>query len=360
MKKKNLVILIGVPGSGKSTWVKNNIKDNEAWVSRDEIRFALMSDTDEYFTHEKDVYRKFIAEIESKLTIYDKVYADATHINWASRNKLISYLHNIDDIDIDAYYFNVPEKICLERNNQRDGILRVPTDTIHSMYSHLTNPNKDLFNYHLIKTFDADGKEEKQIKIWLTSDWHFGHNREFIWKQRGYNSIGEMNDDFVRKHNEVVDADDEVFVLGDLILGEPDNIEYVKKMNGKLHIVRGNHDTDNRWVAYANLPNVVEMNNAIYFKYKKYHFYMSHFPTLTGNLQKETINQMTLNLFGHTHQQTNFYSSDDNDMFKIEIPYMYHVGVDSHEGYPVLLDIIIKEMSDKFKQCIDFMEMLHE
>ena len=36
-------------------------------------------------------------------------------------------------------------------------------------------------------------------------------------------------------------------------------------------------------------------------------------------------------------------------------PYMYHVGVDSHNGFPVLLDDIIEEMHDKVEECKGFL-----
>ena len=69
---------------------------------------------------------------------------------------------------------------------------------------------------------------------------------------------------------------------------------------------------------------------------------------LTGNLEKESLKQMSLNLYGHTHQTTNFY---------MDMPYMYHVGVDSHNCYPVLIDNIIQEMNDKVKECIDYLDI---
>ena len=144
--------------------------------------------------------------------------------------------------------------------------------------------------------------------IWLTSDWHFGHDRQFIWKARGFSSIEEMNEYIISTHNSLVQSEDDVYVLGDLMLGNSSiNIEYIKQLNGKLHIVRGNHDTDTRWEMYSQLPNVVEQSNAITFKYKQHHFYLSHYPTLTGNLEKESLTQMTLNLYGHTHQKEHFY-----------------------------------------------------
>lgn len=185
-------------------------------------------------------------------------------------------------------------------------------------------------------------------RIFLTSDLHMGHDREFVWKVRGYDSVQEMNLAQVQKWNETVEEDDDVYALGDLMLGDSNNIEFIKQLKGKIHIVLGNHDTANREKMYRELPNVVEVAEVgIRLKYRKYHFIMTHYPMITGNLEKESLHQMSLNLYGHTHQTSNFY----NDM-----PYMYHVGVDSHNGYPVDIDDIIDEMNDKVRECKDFLE----
>lgn len=183
--------------------------------------------------------------------------------------------------------------------------------------------------------------------IYVTSDLHFGHDREFVWKVRGYNSIEEMNEDYVHRWNSTVSDEDDVYVLGDLMLGDKSNIEYIKRLKGIIHIALGNHDTRTREEMYRELPNVVEVMWAIKLDYRKYHFFMTHFPAMTGNLEKESLRQMTLNLYGHTHQNTNFYE---------DRPYMYHVGVDSHDGYPVLLDTIIDQMKEKVKECIGFLD----
>ena len=185
-------------------------------------------------------------------------------------------------------------------------------------------------------------------KIWTTSDWHFGHDREFIWKARGFASVEDMNEAIVQRYNSLVLPDDDIYVLGDLMLGPSDaSLKYIERLNGRLHIVWGNHDTDSRKAKYAELPNVVESNYATMLKYKKHHFYMSHYPTLTGNLEKESLTQMTLNLFGHTHQKTNFH---------MDMPFMYHVGIDSHNCFPVLLDDIIEEMHQKVEECKRFLD----
>ena len=184
-------------------------------------------------------------------------------------------------------------------------------------------------------------------KIFITSDLHFGHDREFIWKARGFNSVQEMNETQVSKWNSVVNDQDDVYILGDLMLGDTSNIKYLEQLKGKIHIVLGNHDSKARQNLYAKLNNVEEIAWAIKLDYKKHHFILSHFPMITSNLEKETLTQMTLNLFDHTHQMTNFYE---------DRPFMYHVGVDSHNGYPVLLDNIIEEMHNKVKECKKFLD----
>lgn len=186
-------------------------------------------------------------------------------------------------------------------------------------------------------------------KIYLTSDWHFNHNREFIWKARGFSSIQEMNETIIQRHNALVRPGDDVYVLGDSTLGGGDeqifiaNKTLIERLNGRLHIIRGNHDTDRRVAMYESCKNVVSpVLYADMLHYKGYHFYLSHFPTLTGNLEKESLKQCTCNLFGHTHQTTNFH---------LDMPYLYHVGVDSHNCYPVSLDDIIQEMNNKVQEC---------
>ena len=186
--------------------------------------------------------------------------------------------------------------------------------------------------------------------IFITSDWHFFHNKPFIYEARGFSNITDMNFAIVKNHNAIVSKEDDVYVLGDLLLGGSENladgIELISSMNGKLHIIRGNHCTDKRWAAYKELPNVVECENAIYLKYNGYHFYLSHYPTMTGNLEKESLKQVLINFYGHTHQQDDFYN---------DIPWMYHVGVDSHSCYPVSIDVALQEMKDKYNECVDLL-----
>lgn len=180
--------------------------------------------------------------------------------------------------------------------------------------------------------------------IWLTSDLHLGHNREFVWGPRGFKSVEEHDIEVVDRFCEKISIEDEVYILGDLVLGDTNKgISYLRELPGRIHVVRGNHDTDARVALYKELPNVVEVVDAARLKYNKYHFYLSHYPTLTANFEKESLKQVEVNLFGHTHQKTNFYQDK---------PFMYHCGADSHDCYPVNLDNIINDCEAKVTECL--------
>ena len=180
-------------------------------------------------------------------------------------------------------------------------------------------------------------------KIWFTSDLHFCHDREFIYGPRGFINVAEMNAAIIDNFNHMVDDGDDLYILGDLMLKDDAlGMKCLNSLPGRKHIIIGNHDTLNRQLQYHDMRGFDEMHHANILKYQGYHFFLCHYPTLTGNLERESLKQVTCNLFGHTHQKTNFYQ---------DIPYMYHVGVDSHDCKPVLLDDIINEMEAKVKEC---------
>ena len=180
--------------------------------------------------------------------------------------------------------------------------------------------------------------------IFATADLHFGHDRAFIWGARGFKSIEEHDAEIIKRWNEVVTAEDDVYILGDLMLGDnAHGIQCLSQLNGKLHILTGNHCTSARQKLYHTLENMVEFCGcATIIKYKKKQLYLSHYPTITSNMEANP-HQAVFNLYGHTHQTTNFYNGQ---------PFMYHVGVDSHNCYPVLLDDAITEIKNEINACI--------
>ena len=177
--------------------------------------------------------------------------------------------------------------------------------------------------------------------IFFTSDTHFMHNKEFLFIPRGFTNTEDMCKEIVKRWNEVVKPEDEVYHLGDVVLSDIDaGIEFVKQLNGKIHLIRGNHDTDAKVETFKNeCPNIISIEWATMIKYKKRYIFLSHCPSVTRTLEDAPNKQGILNFYGHTHQKDNFYSGNF---------YMYHVGCDSHNLTPISIDEILEEISEAF------------
>ena len=176
--------------------------------------------------------------------------------------------------------------------------------------------------------------------IWFSSDLHFNHNRQFIYQARGFETLEEMNQTIIERFNSLVKPEDDLYLLGDTMLGKlEDSKPLVAALNGKKHFIIGNHDNSNRVKFYKTLSDDVTYANIL--DAAKHRFYLSHYPTETSNLEADPKTAV-INLYGHTHQTSNFY----NDK-----PYMYHVGVDSHNCYPISLEEILIDFDKKVEEC---------
>ena len=52
--------------------------------------------------------------------------------------------------------------------------------------------------------------------IWFTSDLHLCHDREFVYKSRGFQSVEDMNETLINNINDCVKEEDILYILGDL------------------------------------------------------------------------------------------------------------------------------------------------
>jgi calcineurin-like phosphoesterase family protein len=184
-------------------------------------------------------------------------------------------------------------------------------------------------------------------KIFLTSDLHFWHDKNFIWEARGFSSIEEMNYKIIANWNSIVGPEDEVYILGDLMLGNNEfGLECLRLLNGNIHIIIGNHDNSIRIKEYCKLPNIREVTYSSMIKYHKYHFYLSHYPTLTSNLDADKpLTKRIINLCGHTH------TKDPYENFHLGL--IYNVGMDAHNCYPILLDKVIENIKNKVEKMAE-------
>lgn len=183
--------------------------------------------------------------------------------------------------------------------------------------------------------------------IFLTSDTHFGHSKPFIYEPRGFKNIYEHDKTIIKNWNNVVNYDDEVFHLGDVMLNDNNyGLSCLKQLNGQIHIIRGNHCSDTRKELYKSCHNVVEVCDGKFFRYGKYHFMLSHYPSLTANHDEDKpLKTKMVNLCGHTHTKNPFYDWDKG--------VIYHVELDAHNCQVVNIEHIISDIKNKLKENIE-------
>ena len=181
-------------------------------------------------------------------------------------------------------------------------------------------------------------------EIFITSDTHFCHVKDFLWKPRGFNSVEEMNETIIERWNHTVKPNDRVIHLGDTMLNDNGKgIECLKRLHGEICLVYGNHDLPTRQkLIESECPNIIILGYAHVFKYGKMNIYLSHYPTLTANFDEKHFSQHVINFHGHTHQQTNWLQPDN--------PFMYHVGMDSHNCTPIHIEEAITNVRNKWNE----------
>lgn len=136
---RELFIICGIPGSGKSTFLRNYVKEHSSIVvSRDAIRFSLLKENSDYFEYEPIVEQMFYNGIIKALQLGYDVFADQSSISPAARKKLLSRVCSYKKVN--AIYVKTPLEICIKRNNFRIGRARVPKEVILDMHKHFSPP----------------------------------------------------------------------------------------------------------------------------------------------------------------------------------------------------------------------------
>ena len=78
---------------------------------------------------------------------------------------------------------------------------------------------------------------------YFISDTHFGHKNCLAFDNRPFNTIEEHDEYLINAWNEVVGIDDDVYILGDISWhNNSRTIEIFKQLNGRKHLIKGNHD----------------------------------------------------------------------------------------------------------------------
>lgn len=137
----DVYLLCGAPGSGKTYWAQHHIKPGAVHISRDSIRFSLLKEGEDYFSHEKEVYQIFWDQINGALSDGRDVIVDQTSLTPKSRKYLIDHLTGYNTLN--AIWIDTPLQTALERNEMRKGLAYVPRGSIRKMYALFVEPSFD-------------------------------------------------------------------------------------------------------------------------------------------------------------------------------------------------------------------------
>jgi predicted kinase len=132
-----VVLAIGLPGSGKSSWFKRH---NITPLSSDLLRSLLFDDPAEQGFQDL-VFSNLRSMLRARLLARRPLnYVDATNLTPHDRQSWIKLAKDFG-YEVQAVFFDVPLEVCLERNHRRPRI--VSDDVMQKMSAKLKPPTFD-------------------------------------------------------------------------------------------------------------------------------------------------------------------------------------------------------------------------
>lgn len=176
--------------------------------------------------------------------------------------------------------------------------------------------------------------------IYFTSDLHLGSRNIIGYEHRPYSSVEEMDAALITNWNQVVQPDDEVYVLGDFSFKRAtQTIEYLTCLKGRVHLLRGNHDQyydQFSFRAWERIdPQARHLSLDGWYQHlltPEAELILCHFPILYWDGMDD---RRSIHLYGHMHSRPNMQHPHHNT---------YNVGVDVNGYRPVSLTQILERI----------------
>lgn len=181
-------MMVGIPGSGKTTYAKDNLfTNNTVYLSSDEIRINMFGFEDQ--THNQEVFERMQREtIEALKCGFDIIY-DATNLNAKRRKTIIDRVKKINGVVVNAYLMCTPINILLERNMTRPE-RKLPWDKLEL----------------LIKSIEPPMYYEGFDNIYLINDKYYQHKNylDFFKECFGFNQDNPHHKEDLYQHIDLV------------------------------------------------------------------------------------------------------------------------------------------------------------
>ena len=139
------------------------------------------------------------------------------------------------------------------------------------------------------------------MKKYIIADTHFNHKNIIDYCNRPFNDIDEMECEIINRWNNKVNSNDDVYILGDVFYRyKKDRADFLKKLNGRLHLIIGNHDFEilKNEAALAcfesteKLKQIVDNGRRVV---------MCHYPMVSWNMKHFG----SYHVYGHVHSKVN-------------------------------------------------------
>jgi len=132
-----LVVLVGIPGSGKSTWAG---EQDAPVLSSDEIRRLITGNAANQSVN-RLVFQTMRRMLGAMLGAGAKrVIVDSTALSRKERRTWLRWAE-LHGCDAEAVFFDVPREVCEARNSARDRV--VPAEAMERLFNRLEPPRQE-------------------------------------------------------------------------------------------------------------------------------------------------------------------------------------------------------------------------
>jgi calcineurin-like phosphoesterase family protein len=169
--------------------------------------------------------------------------------------------------------------------------------------------------------------------VYYTADLHIGHANILKHTNRPFATLDEMNAELCKRWNRRVKKNDTVYILGDIFFRNAvPASEYLQELNGKKHLIVGNHDKD--WMKKTDLDAFFQsVQHFAEISDGNHKLVLCHYPLMTWN----GASRGRYMIHGHIHDNT---GSDYWPLLR-NMPHALNASVEVNGYEPVTFDELV-------------------